>query len=383
MKAIINGRILLPDAEIQGKALLFNETIAGIVTEEEARARADEIIDAEGMYVSPGFIDTHIHGYQQDDASDDDPEGIRRMARAMVKNGVTSFLPTTLTVGWDTLSSVCRQARTLKEESLSADYPGAEILGIHLEGPFVNPAKKGAQNENYILAMDAEKVLPFADVIRVLTCAPEMAGGEEFVKTLREKTDIRLSLGHTTANFDQAKAAFDWGITRLTHTFNAMPPLHHRDPGTVGAALTDDRVYCELIPDTFHVHKGLFALLAKMKGDHLVLITDALRAAGLEDGEYENGGQIFVLRGIECRLTDGTIAGSVLPFCQGVRNLKENAGLSMVQAVRAGSLNAACSAGVEDRKGSLEKGKDADILLMDEECRILRTFVRGQCKYQA
>jgi len=382
MKAIINGRILLPDEEIQGKALLFDEKIAGIMTEEEARARADEIIDAEGLYVSPGFIDTHIHGYQRDDASDADPEGIRRMARAMVKNGVTSFLPTTLTVDWDTLSAVCDQMRILKAESLSLDYPGAEILGIHLEGPFINPVKKGAQNENYILAPDAEKVLPCADVIRVLTCAPEMAGGEEFVKTLREKTDIRLSIGHTAASYDQAKAAFDWGITRLTHTFNAMPPLHHRDPGTVGAALTDDRVYCELIPDTFHVHKGLFALMAKMKGDKLVLITDALRAAGLEDGEYENGGQIFVLRGIECRLTDGTIAGSVLPFCQGVRNLKENAGLSMVQAVRAGSLNAAYSAGVEDRKGSLEKGKDADILLMDEECRILRTFVRGQCKYQ-
>lgn len=382
MKAIVNGRILLPDTEIRGKALLFDDKIIGVVEEAAARAKADEVIDAQGLYVAPGLVDTHIHGYQGADVSDGDPAGIRKMAKGLLENGVTSFLPTTLTVEWQLLCEICDSLRGLREESLSADFTGAEILGMHMEGPFVNPSKKGAQNENYILKPDAGKVLPFSDIIRVITCAPEMEGGDDFVSTLKQETDIRISIGHTGANYDQAKASFNLGVTRATHTFNAMTPLMHRDPGVVGAALTDDQVYCELIPDTFHVNKALFPLMHRMKGDHLVLITDALRSAGMPDGEYENGGQVFVLKGIECRLLDGTIAGSVLRFNHGVRNLRDHACIPMYTAVRAASLNAAASAGVEDRKGSLTPGKDADIILMDENCEVYKTIVRGVCKYE-
>lgn len=382
MKAIVNGRILLPDQEVTGKALLFDERIIGIVEENSAREKADEIIDAKGLYVSPGFVDTHIHGYQGVDVSDGDMDGVRRMAAGLLENGVTSFLPTTLTVEWPLLEKICKELRVLREESQKTAFDGAEILGMHMEGPFINPSKKGAQNENYILKPDAEKVLPLADIIRVITCAPEVEGGEDFVSTLAQKTDIRISVGHTGASFSQAQTAFRLGATRSTHTFNAMTPLMHRDPGVVGAALTDDGVYCELIPDTFHVNKALFPLMARMKGDKLVLITDALRSAGLPDGEYENGGQVFVLKGIECRLLDGTIAGSVLRFNHGVRNLQRHACLPMYRAVRAGSLNAAESAGVADKKGSLTPGKDADVLLMDENCEVTAAYVRGVCKLQ-
>lgn len=382
MKAIINGRILLPDMEVQGKALLYDEKVIGLADVQDAIARGDEIIDAKGLYVSPGLVDTHIHGYQGADTSDGDPDGVRKMARGLMENGVTSFLPTTLTVEWSLLEKICGQLRQLRDESQQPDFMGAEILGMHMEGPFVNPAKKGAQNENYILKPDAKKVLPLADIMKVITCAPEMEGGEEFVSTLKKETNIRISIGHTGANFDQAQTAFRLGVTRSTHTFNAMTPMMHRDPGVVGAALTDDSVYCELIPDTFHVNKGLFPLMAKMKGDHLVLITDALRSAGLPDGEYENGGQVFILKGIECRLLDGTITGSVLRFNHGVRNLRDHAAIPMYQAVRAASLNAAESAGVADRKGSLTPGKDADIILMDEDCEVYKTIVRGVCKYE-
>ena len=380
MKAILNGRVLLPDCEVRGKALLYREKIISLTEPDAARAQADEIIDAQGAYVSPGLIDVHIHGYHGVDVSDNDPEDIRKMARGLLANGVTAFLPTTLTVAWSTLESVCRHMRALMEESLSPDFDGAQIAGMHMEGPFINPAKRGAQNETYILAPDADRVLPFRDVIKVITFAPEMPGGLEFTRRLRQETNIALSIGHTSANFDQAMDAIHAGVMRSTHTFNAMTPLMHREPGVVGAALNSD-IYTELIPDTFHVNKGIFPMMTRLKGNKLVLITDALRSAGMPDGEYENGGQVFVLKGIECRLKDGTIAGSVLKLNQGVRNLRDYGYIPLYAAVRAASLNAAESAHLDDRKGSLTPGKDADIILMDEDCNVLRTIVRGVCKF--
>lgn len=380
MKAIVNGRILLPGAEVQGKALVYDKKIVGVMDEAAARAMADEVIDAAGMYVSPGLVDVHIHGYLGADVSDADNAGVRKMAKGILANGVTSFLPTTMTIGWSTLETIFAQLRQLREESRSAAFEGAEILGCHAEGPFINPAKKGAQAEENILPPDAEKVLPYADIIRMISFAPEMPGGDQFIRTLKEKTDITLSIGHTSANYDQAMNAIRLGANHITHTFNAMTPMMHRDPGVVGAALTTD-VYCELIVDTFHVNKGLFPLMHKAKGEHLVLITDCLRSCGMPDGEYELGGQKFVLKGIECRLLDGTIAGSVLKLNQGVRNFRDYASVSMHEAVRAASLNAAASIGVADCKGSLEAGKDADIVLMDGDCNVLRTIVGGVTKF--
>lgn len=380
MKAIVNGRILLPDAELNGKALLFDERIQGITDIEYARCMADEIIDAGGAYVSPGLIDVHIHGYKGIDVSDDDPDAIRRMAHHLLANGVTGFLPTTLTVSWSVLESICRHVLDLSEESRSDSFAGAEILGLHMEGPFINPAYKGAQNESHILAPDAEKILPFADVIKVLTLAPEMPGGFECTRTLKQKTNIALSMGHSGAAFEQAMEAVGLGITRTTHLFNAMTQLVHRQPGVVGASLSSD-VYTELIADTFHVSKGIYPFLTKAKKGRLVLITDALRSAGMPDGEYENGGQIFVLKGIECRLKDGTIAGSVLRLNQAVRNLRDHGNIPMYEAVRAASLNAAESANLAEHKGSLAPGKDADIVIMDRDCVVLKTFVRGSCRF--
>ena len=381
MKAIVNGRILLPDAEVRNKALLYDELIIGIVDEADARREAGEIIDAGGAYVAPGLIDAHIHGYGGDDVSDDDPDGVCRMSEKLIENGVTAFLPTTLTVGWDTLKSVCGHMRALARESQRPEYIGSEILGVHLEGPFINPERKGAQNPEYILAPDAEKVLPYADIVRAITLAPEMPGGYECIRALKRQTDIAVSMGHSSAKYDEAMTAIGLGVTRVTHLFNAMSPLHHRDPGVVGAALNSD-VYTELIADTFHVNKGIYPMLAKVKGEKLVLITDALRSAGMPDGEYENGGQTFVLKGIECRLKDGTIAGSVLRLNQGVKNFRDYAGVTMAQAVRAASLAPAESIGVADEKGSLSPGKDADITLLDADCNVLKTIIRGVCKYE-
>lgn len=258
--------------------------------------------------------------------------------------------------------------------------PGAEILGLHMEGPFINPQYKGAQNEAYILAPDADKILPFADVIKVLTLAPKMPGALGCIRTLKQKTNIALSMGHTGASFEEAMAGVEAGITRTTHLFNAMTQLVHRQPGVVGASLSSD-VYTELIADTFHVSKGIYPFLTKTKKDRLVLITDALRSAGMPDGEYENGGQTFVLKGIECRLKDGTIAGSVLRLNQAVRNLRDYGNIPMYEAVRAASLSAAESADIAGHKGSLTPGKDADIVIMDQDCNIRKTFVKGLCRF--
>lgn len=381
MKAIVNGILLLPDCEVKGQALLYDHIIRALVPQDQAAAQADEILDAQGLYVSPGLIDVHIHGYGGDDVSDDDPEGIRRMAGSLLPNGVTSFLPTTLTVPWPRLESVCRHMRALAQESRRADFPGAQILGVHLEGPFINPAYKGAQNPDCVLPPDAERVLPWADIVKVITLAPEMPGAEECIRILKQRTPIALSMGHTGATFEQAQAAIGWGVTRATHLFNAMTPLHHRNPGAVGAALNSD-IYTELIADTFHVHPGIFPMLAQAKPHRLVLITDALRAAGMPDGDYEIGGQRFRLQGIACRLPDGTIAGSVLKMNQAVKNLKDHGHIPLWQAVRAASLNAAASAGLDVCKGSLTPGKDADIVLMDGDCRVAAAIDRGVCKYQ-
>ena len=191
---------------------------------------------------------------------------------------------------------------------------------------------------------------------------------------------MRVSIGHTEADYDAARAALAAGASQFTHTFNAMSALNHRAPGAVGAALTSD-AYCELIADTFHVHPALFSLLHRCKGDRLVLITDCTRAGGLADGQYDLGGQEITVRGIECRLADGTIAGSVLKMNEAVRNLRDHAGLLFYEAVNCASLYPACALGLDRQKGSLRTGRDADILLLDEACHVHAAWVKGEIKY--
>ena len=380
MKAIVNGHILLPDAEITGQALLFDRQVVGVVSDDEARERTGEIIDARGMYVSPGLIDTHTHGYAGVEFVDPEPGCIRKAALALPETGVTSFLVTTASDPWPVLDRVFEESRNLREESRSPAFCGAEILGVHAEGPFLNRERKGAMDERYICSFDLDKILPYKDIIRIITVAPELPGGIGFIRAIRERTDIRLSMGHTDSTFDEAMAGFRAGVTRVTHLFNAMSPLRHRAPGAVGAALTTD-VYTELIGDTHHVSADLYPLLIRAKGNKLVLVTDACRYIGMSEGEYEFNGERFIIEDSLCKLADGTICGSILTMNIGVRNLRDYGHIPMYEAARIGSLNAAESCGAEANKGSLEPGKDADIVLMDEECVVWKTFVRGMCKY--
>lgn len=381
MKAIINGRFLMPDKLVTERAaLLFDEAIHGFASENDLPAETD-VIDAKGMYVSPGLVDMHIHGYLGEDASDGRADGIRKIAEGIVKNGVTSFCPTTMTVASQTLRDVFFIMRGLREESKRKGFPGARILGVHAEGPFINPLRKGAQNGEFILLPDASFILEFADIIKVVTIAPEMDKAMDFIEEISSKTDILVSAGHTDATYETVVEAVLRGLSHITHTFNAMSPLTHRAPGAVGAALTAP-VTAELIADTFHIHPGLFALMARAKGDKLVLITDCTRAGGLPDGDYELGGQPIFVRGIESRLADGTIAGSVLKLNRAVANMRAHTDLPLYEIVNMASRNPAAALG-ERKIGALTSGMDADILLCDEAFDVYRTIIHGETVYEA
>lgn len=379
MKYIINGNIILKDKVIENCALSFENKIFGVIPLDQIEDDA-EVIDANGGYIAPGLIDIHIHGYLGEDTSDGNADGIKKMANGIIKNGVTSWCPTTMTVSMEEINTALNTVRSLKEES--RDWDGAEILGVNLEGPFINPKKKGAQSEAHIKPLDAQFVIDNSDIISLATVAPEMEGGCEGIKEIRKNCDVKVSIGHTDATFEETLDGIDAGATHITHLFNAQTPLHHRNPGVVGAALLKD-VYTELICDTFHVHKGLFEFVAKTKGDKLVLITDCTRAGGMPDGEYTLGGQKIFVNGIECLLEDGTIAGSVLKLNDAVKNLYSNTDLSLWDVVAAASLNPAKAIGVDNRKGSLEKGKDADIIIMDKDFNIQKTIIGGKVKYEA
>ncbi|MBQ7499435.1 MAG: N-acetylglucosamine-6-phosphate deacetylase [Clostridia bacterium] len=379
MKYIRNGRIVMPNEILTGMALCYDGEIKGVVAEDEIPEGAD-VIDAEGGYAAPGLVDIHIHGYLGEDASDGKADGVRKMARGVMANGVTSFLPTTMTVPKEEILAAYEIVRKLMPESKSWD--GAEILGVNSEGPFINPSKKGAQAEENILEPDAEMILENADVVRITTIAPEMDKNGAIEKIAADGR-VTVSIGHTGANFEQANEGFKKGISHVTHLFNAQTPLMHRDPGVVGAALMNDGVTCELIADTFHVNKALFELVAKLKGDNLVLITDCVRAGGMPDGEYTLGGQPIFLKGIECRLADGTIAGSVLRLNQAVKNLRDNTSLPFYKAVACASLNPARVIHMDDKKGSLLPGRDADIIITDDDFNIKKTIIGGVVKYEA
>ncbi|MBE7055518.1 MAG: N-acetylglucosamine-6-phosphate deacetylase [Ruminococcaceae bacterium] len=380
MKAITNGRIILKDSIVEDCALLFSDVIEGIVPVDMIPENA-EIIDAKGGYVSPGLIDVHIHGYLGKDVCDGEEESIRTISKGLLANGVTGYLPTTMTVDMKVIRKALEVCRCLKEESKS--WEGSTILGCHAEGPFISESKKGAQDAKYILKPDADFVKEYADIISIITLAPETDSADfEQIRKICRNTDVVVSMGHTSADYETAMKSTQIGVKHATHLFNAMTPLAHRAPGVVTAALNSD-VSCELIVDTFHVSTSLYDMLWKLKGRKLCFITDCLPAGGLPEGEYTLGGQKIIYRGIVCRLEDGTVAGSILHLNKGVWNVYTNSQIPLWECVNCASLNPATTIGVEKRKGSIEVGKDADIIITDSEFNVEKTIIGGVIKYEA
>ncbi len=377
MKCIVNGKVVLKDRVAEDLAVVFDEKIEKICSAGEVSSDCEKI-DAGGKFVAPGLVDMHIHGYLGRDASDGDVDGMRVMAEGIIKNGVTAWCPTTMTVSKADIEKAFDVARTLKN---SKEYYGARILGVNSEGPFINPSKKGAQAEEHILRPDGEFIKRHSDIVKLFTVAPEVDGALECIEKVSKETDVLISMGHTNATFEQANLGIEKGVRHATHLFNAMTALTHRSPGVVGAALANDNVSTELIADTFHVNAGLFGLVAKLKGDKLCLITDCIRAGGMADGDYDLGGQIVHKEGIKCLLSDGTIAGSVLTLNKAVYNLWANTNLDVWQAVRCASLNPAEVLGEADEIGSIEIGKRADLIIADEKFNIEKTILAGQIRY--
>ena len=380
MKAIVNGRIILKDSIVENYVLLYKDKIIDIVPENLVPENT-QIIDANGGYVAPGLIDLHIHGYLSKDVCDGEEESIRTISKGLLANGVIGYLPTTMTEDMSIIRKALETCRSLKEESKNWD--GSIILGCHAEGPFISESKKGAQDAKYILKPDASFVKEHKDIIKTITLAPETdTKNFDAIREICRDTDVVVSMGHTSADYETAMKSIDAGVKHVTHHFNAMTPLTHRAPGVVGAALNGD-VSVELIVDTVHVDKSLYNMLWKLKGRILCFITDCLPAGGLPVGEYTLGGQKIIYDGTICKLEDGTIAGSVLQLNKGIWNVYENSDIPLHECVNCASLNPATTLGIDNIKGSLEVGKDADIIITDSQFNVKKTIIAGEIKYES
>ena len=378
MLAIKNAKLILENEIVEKKVLLISDKIEGIVNDNELPEGA-EVIDCKGGYVTPGFIDLHIHGYLGKDVCDANADSIRTIAGGLVENGVTGFLPTTMTVDMEVIKGALNACREVKN---CGEYYGSQILGVHAEGPFISASKKGAQDERFILKPNADFVKANADIIKIITLAPEEDKDFAEIKRMADETDVVVSMGHTSADYKTAMESTKNGVKHATHLFNAMTPMTHRAPGVVGAALNSD-VSCELIVDTYHVDSALYEMVYRMKGRKLCFITDCLPAGGLPEGEYTLGGAKIIYRDNLCKLEDGTIAGSVLKLNKGVWNVYNNSTIPLHECVNCATLNPATTIGVADRKGSIEVGKDADIVVLDEEFNVKKTIIGGVVRYEA
>ncbi len=383
---IINGTIITPFHLVSGKAIIVEKgKIKEIVNKEELSSvtlTGAEVIEAQDKFVVPGYIDIHIHGGGGSDVMDGNYEAINQISITHSHFGTTSFLPTTMTMSKD---KILRSLRSIGEAAKKGTA-GAEILGIHMEGPYINPEKKGAQKEEDIRVPSIEEFTQFqqasGDLIRLVTIAPEIPGAIDFIKYL-DKQNIIVSVGHSNATYTQVQAAIQAGLSHVTHTFNAMRGLHHREPGVVGAALSSPELTVEMIADGIHIHPVVMKILIQAKEiEKIVLITDAMRAAGMSEGIYELGGQEVTVDKEQARLKDGTLAGSILTMDQAVKNLVTKVSISLPKAIQMASFNPAKSIGVENKKGSLEPGKDADIVILNKKLEAELTMVTGKVVYR-
>ena len=374
-KCIINGKIILHDEIVNKNVFIEDDKITEI---SDRQPEDEDIIDAKGAYVSPGFIDVHSHGRGGSDTMYPTFDDLNTISKATLKTGVTSFLPTTMTMPVDDIAKAIENIAVNKDK-----VEGAQVLGTHLEGPFFNKKYKGAQPEECMILPTVDNYLSFVqdhqDIIRKISIAPELEHSLELISYLKDKNTV-VSLGHTNATYEQAQAAIDAGATSGTHTYNAMTPLTHRAPGVVGAVMINDSVYAELILDGVHVNYAAAKALLRTKGkDKLILITDSLEAAGLENGKYLLGNQDVYVKDGEARLIDGTLAGSIVSMNVAVKNAYEHLGLTLNEAVNLASYNPAQSLN-EPLLGEIKVGNYADIIFFDDNIQIQQTMIKGQLK---
>ena len=369
-----NARIFTTDFKFQAGAFeVTQDGHFGAVLPENVPADA---IDLQGATVIPGLIDVHVHGAANSDFSDGDMAGLEAMARYLLESGITAFAPASMTLPYDILGKAysCGAKLAEKPEGYS------RLMGIHMEGPYFSEKKKGAQNSAYLKAPDFEGFQKLYEncggLIRIADVAPELPGAEEFVRQASKLCTV--SIAHTDSDYDHAKKAFDAGATHLTHLYNAMPGIHHRNPGVIPAAAENENVRAELICDGLHVHPASVRLAFSMFGAHrIVLISDSLRCCGMPDGQYEAGGQTVTLSGGVARLADGTIAGSATNLYDCMRNAIAF-GIPEADAVRAATWNPACAICAQDKVGAIATGLMADFLICAPDYSTKRVFQGGK-----
>lgn len=384
-----SGRFPMPDdkptsaSEFQAGNLVLSEDgwIEEITPAENTPPIEDDQLqlDASNCTILPGFIDVHIHGSDGYDTMDATPEALHAISRFLAQHGVTGFYATTMTASHKATLAAVRNAAMVTAETL----PGARLLGVHLEGPYLSPDFPGAQMKEHVRDPDLAEFeeLIAAGPVRLLTLAPERSGAAALMERALAQ-GIVVVLGHTAATYNEATDAIRRGASQATHTFNAMTGLHHRQPGMVGATLSNDAIYAQVIPDNIHVHPAAMAILARCKGaDRTLLITDAIRATGLPEGETELGGQPVTVRNGACRLADGTLAGSILTMDLALRNFLKAADWSLAHGWPVSSRSAARSLGVDDELGTVAPGYRADLVLLDRNLNVAATVVGGRLVY--
>ena len=364
---IKGGKVFQEDGSFLEQALYINDH--RLVDKAEYQDDG-EVIDAEGLLVLPGLVDIHSHGAAGEDFSDGNPEGLKKILQYEKRCGITSYCPTSMTFPKERLRQIFASIKGAQTED------GATVVGINMEGPFLDPAKKGAHVEKWIAAPDVAFVRELnqdADgLVRLVTVAPNMDGAEEFIKEMHE--EVCISLGHTAADYDCASRAMKLGAHHVTHLYNAMQPFGHRAPGLIGAAMDDPECMVELICDGYHIHPSAIRAAFRMFGpERVILISDSMRATGMENGTYELGGQEVTVKDRKAVLKDGTLAGSATNLygcmCKAVEF-----GIPLEQAIMAATANPARSIGIFDRVGSIRIGKQADLLLVSENLELKRVI---------
>lgn len=379
MKGLKNVKVYIKNIGIVKTNIgIENGRIAYIGNDENI----EPIFETDGIVV-PGFIDEHIHGAGGADAMDGTVEALQTISEFLAREGTTGFLATTMTQSPENITNALKAVKNVREKG---EYKGAEVLGVHLEGPFISPKHVGAQPLEYVATPDAELFDKYNEAsgnsIKIVTLAPEVEGGLGLVKHL-SNIGVVASVGHTGGKYADVVNAVAAGATNVTHTYNAQTGLHHREAGVVGAAMLLDELNCEMICDTIHVSVPAIKLVIKNKPhDKYTLITDAMRAKGMPDGKSELGGQeVFVNNG-EARLADGTLAGSVLKMNVAVKNLVEKAGVPFTDAIDFATYNPAKNIGVLNERGTIEVGKRADLTVLNSDFEVLYTLVNGKIVYK-
>ncbi len=335
----------------------------------------EAVTDAEGGYIIPGLTDIHFHGCMGSDCCDGSIEAFRTIAAYELRQGITSITPATMTMPEDTLAQICRTVNGFSYED------GADLCGLYMEGPFISADKKGAQNGSHIHTADTEMLQRLQDIsgnkIRTVVVAPETEGAMEFIR--QNSGSINISIAHTTADYETSKKALSLGASQLTHMFNAMPPLSHRAPGPIGAAADDGDCMVELICDGVHVHPSVVRTAFRIFGDgRIILISDSMRAAGMADGTYDLGGQAVTVKGNLAVLKDGTLAGSVTNLMDCLRAAVRSMGIPLASAVKCAAVNPARAVGIIKDYGTLEPGKYANIVILNEALETKAILHKGK-----